>query len=85
MPVPSPLDMMKEAKAKQKPVPPLTKPQKDSASAEDTNVPQWVLDESKRMQVPGNKKGGTIKKYAGGGAIRGGGCESKGHSRGKMR
>jgi len=32
----------------------------------------------------GKKKGGSIKKYASGGAIRGGGCETKGKTKGRF-
>lgn len=30
------------------------------------------------------KKGGSVKKYASGGSIRGGGCETKGKTKGRM-
>ena len=32
----------------------------------------------------GKKRGGSIKKYASGGSIRGGGCESRGKTKGRM-
>ena len=71
---PNPLDMQKEAKAKQKPLPP-RKPQKpyESAAREEDLMP----GESRNMLK--KAKGGTIKKYA-----RGGGIESKGKTRGKI-
>ncbi len=33
---------------------------------------------------PGMRKGGKVKKYAGGGSVRGDGCASKGKTKGKM-
>lgn len=39
---------------------------------------------SSESDSPGYKRGGKIKKYAKGGSIRGGGCESKGKTRGRF-
>jgi len=82
----TPMDVMNRMTAKKKkkvvaPLPP-PKPQKPypSTSAEDDNVPQWVLDEAQRVRgTVGKKKGGSIKKYA-----RGGGIESKGKTKGRF-
>lgn len=82
---PNPLDMQKEAKAKQKPVPP-RKPQKPYAS------------ESREEDLMPGESRSMLKKFAKGGGIeskgktqgktvkmaRGGGIESKGKTRGRV-
>jgi hypothetical protein len=35
-------------------------------------------------ELEGKKRGGSIKKYASGGSIRGGGCEQRGKTKGRM-
>lgn len=71
---PTPMEMQKEAKAKQKPLPP-RKPQKpyESESREEDLMPGESRDMLKKA------KGGTIKKYA-----RGGGIEAKGKTKGRF-
>ena len=50
----------------------------------DANAVRREEREDDARERKGYKKGGSVKKYAKGGAVRGGGCESKGKTRGKF-
>jgi len=42
------------------------------------------FEKSSENDSPGYKRGGSVKKYASGGSVRGGGCETKGKTKGKF-